>query len=444
MVWNAYVQVVTGWCFLLGLFILVGRILEKPLSHTWAWGWSGLAITLVISILFSKRYWPSKKSVAALMDARLSGGGLIMADEAGGAGTWAPAATQTTLIPQWKGGIPSLIFLASLSFFLLAAYVPLIENKPLLTRTMEIDTLVEEMEQKVELLEEIGMIEEEQAKEWSSLIKALQNESQGTDPAATWEALDQLSNRVEDTAAVEVASRRREVQKREELIAALKTALQAYDENREMADAAMKELSDLLQQAAEKNPHLKDLLAGMSQTGMQPVVASCLTKEEARMLAERLSQMTAEDLERMQQMLQQGMCQSGDCQCPGGEESLKKFLEANPGCTNLMLCAGMTPSGGYGVNRGPGTAPISWLGETSEEGVDFSEQMLPTPKLDSLANSKLVGESTSAPEINPLATHSSGGILVETKSADSAATTHSILPRHRTTVDQFFIRKEEE
>ena len=162
------------------------------------------------------------------------------------------------------------------------------------------------------------------------------------------------------------------------------------------------------------------------------------------MLAERLAQMTEADLQRMQQMLQQGLCQSSDCQRPGGEESLKKFLAENPGCTNLMMCAGISPGGGYGVNRGPGTAPISWLGETSEEGVDFKEQMLPTSKLDSLANSELVGESLGAPEADTSAAGSTGGGLKETQTSDSAATVHAVLPRHRGAVDRFFMRNEEE
>ena len=71
-----------------------------------------------------------------------------------------------------------------------------------------------QMEERVELLEETGLIEEEQAEEWITLMHALRQESSGLDPAATWEALDQLTERFEDATAVEVMSRRREVQKR--------------------------------------------------------------------------------------------------------------------------------------------------------------------------------------------------------------------------------------
>ncbi len=442
MIWNACVWAAAGTGFICGAAVLLWRVMERPLENLLGLSLGGLAMACGVASILSIRRRPSIASVAALMDARLAGGGLIMATEAGQADGW--KTTDTQLIPRWQGRIPGLVFLAALSFFVLASTVPLAENNPFIEHPLEIKALVEQMEERVELLEEIGLIEEEQAEEWTTLMHALQQESRGTDPAATWEALDQLANRFEDAAAVEVAERRWEVQKREELIAALKAALQAQNKNREAADAARQELSELLRQAAEKNPNLKDLLESLPQFGMQQVAASCLSQEEARMLAERLSQMTEDDLRRMQQMLQQGLCQSSDCQRPGGAEALKKFLAENPGCTNLMLCAGISPSGGYGVNRGPGTAPISWLGDSSEEGVDFKEQMLPTSKLDSLANSELVGESLGTPEADANAAASTGGGLTGAQTSDSAATVHAVLPRHRGAVDRFFMRNEEE
>jgi len=442
MAWNACVWAAAAMGFVCGAAALLWRVLGHPLEGLLVFGLGGLAVACGVASIYAVRRRPSVAAVAALMDARLAGGGLIMATEAGQAGGW--GATEARLVPRWRGRVPGLVFLAALSFLVLAATVPLAGSNPFVERPLEIEALVEQMEERVELLEEIGLIEEEQAEEWTTLMHALRQESSGTDPAATWEALDQLAERFEDAAAVEVMSRRWEVQKREELIAALKAAMQAYDENREAADAARKELSDLLAKAAEKNPNLKALLESLPQFGTQPVMAGCLSQEEARMLAERLAQMTEEDLQRMQQMLQQGLCQSLDCQRPGGAEALKKFLAENPGCTNLMMCAGISPGGGYGVNRGPGTAPISWLGETSEEGVDFKEQMLPTSKLDSLANSELVGESLGAPEADASAAGSTGGGLEASQTSDSAATVHAVLPRHRGAVDRFFMRNEEE
>jgi hypothetical protein len=439
VVWNACFWTATGWGFLCGALILLWRILGLPLDGLWIFGLGGLVLVCGLAAFFSARRWPSLSAVAALMDARLAGGGLVMAMETGQTNGW--TAPDTRLIPRWQGRIPGLVFLAAFSFLLLAVHVPLAGSQPLEELPLEIGAMVEQMEERVELLEEIGLIEEERAEEWVTLMHALQQESRGTDPAATWEALDQLAERFEDDVAVEVMSRRMEVQKREELVAALKAALQAYDEDREAADAAMQELSDLLRQAAEKNPNLQALLDSLPEFGMQQVAGGILSREEAQLLADRLSKMTAEDLQRMQQMLQQGLCQSSDCQRPGDSTSLKKFLEENPGCTNLMMCAGITPGSG-GVNRGPGTAPISWLGESSEEGVGFEEQILPSSKLDSLANSQLMGESSGAPETDMDAAGSTGGVLTGTEANDSAATVHVVLPRHRKTVDRFFMRDE--
>lgn len=442
MAWNACVWAIAGVGFVCGAAVLLWRVLEWPMADLLSLGLGGLVVSCGIAFILSLRRRPSFAAVAALMDARLAGGGLIMATESGQADGW--RAINARLVPRWRGRIPSLVFLAALSFLVLAFTVPLADSIPFVERPLEIEALVEQMEERVELLEEIGLIEEEQAQEWKTLMHALQQESRGTDPAATWEALDQLAERFEDTAAVEMEERRWEVQKREELIAALKAALQAYDENREVADAARQELSALLKKAAQKNPNLKALLESLPEFGLQQVAAGALTQEEARMLAERLAQMTQEDLERMQQMLQQGLCQSSAGLRPDSDESLKKFLAENPGCTNLMMCAGLSPGDGYGVNRGPGTAPISWLGDSSEEGVDFKEEMLPSSKLDSLAHSELIGESLGTPEADARAAGSSGGGLQGEQGNDSAATTHAILPRHRGAVDRFFMRNKEE
>lgn len=444
MAWDTCFRTATLWCFLFGGVVLTFRMLERPLDSLVSIGLGGLVVVCGLASLFSLRRRPSTAAVAALMDAQLNAGGLVMATESGQAGDWeAQLPSGGGVVPRWRGGVPSLAMLAALSFLLLAIRIPLAISHSYPERPLEIDALVEEMEGKVELLEEIGLIEEDQAQEWTTLMHALRQDGSGLDPAATWEALDQLSERFKDEVAVEVTRWSTEVQKREELIAALKAALKADEENPEAAKAARQELSELLRQAAENNPNLKALLESLPQFGLQQMAGGSLTMEEAKMLAERLSQMTEEDMQRMQQMLQQGMCQKGDCQRPGGAEALKKFLEENPGCTNLMVCAGMVPGNG-GVNRGPGSAPISWLGDTSEEGVEFLEQTIPLTKLDSMMDSELVGESLGAPEADDSAAGSAGGVLTGVTASDSAATVHAVLPRHRDAVDRFFIRKEGE
>ncbi|MBN2684808.1 MAG: hypothetical protein JXR40_05975 [Pontiellaceae bacterium] len=123
-----------------------------------------------------------------------------------------------------------------------------------------------------------------------------------------------------------------------------------------------------------------------------------------------------------------------------GEGALKKFLEENPGCTNLALCAGLTPGTG-GVNRGPGTAPISWLNDSSEEGISFKEELLTATQINSM-NSEKVGESFSAPEVDAGATGSTGGALNGQQAQDSAATQTRILPQHRDAVGRYFKRNE--
>jgi hypothetical protein len=440
LAWNAFFLAATGWIFIVGIAVLLGRLLKWPAVYLhWA-GWCGLAATGLIAILLGIRKRPSHKTIAALLDARLSGGGLIIASEDGSAGQWTPP-TSRTLTPSWDGRLPCLCFFASMSVLVLAMFVPLTKSLLPVELPLHIEPITEQLKAQVDLLEDIEFIEKKQAEEWTTLIRALKQESSGSDPAATWEALDQLADRIQDAAAVKTDALRMEVQKNEARAAALRAALKAASENPEQATAAMKELSALLQQAAAENPNLKALLDSLPQFGMQPGASATLTPEEAKLLAERLSQMTAEDLERMQKLLKEGLCESGQCQGAGDTESLKQFLAENPGCTNLAVCAGMPAPGEWGISRGPGTAPISWLNDSSEEGVSFKEEMLAATRMNSL-NSTKVGESMGAPEVNAEAAGSSGGALDTQQADDSAATLHRVLPQHRQAVNRYFKRNE--
>ena len=442
--WDHAVRGTTVWIFLLGAAMLVCRLLHYRLTPAFVASLPLVPILLAAAAILAVRRSPTKEAVAALLDAHFTQGGLVMASEAGLARQW-PEASLPPMAVQWQGRQPLLVLLAAISFLLAALWVPLERMGAGADLPLEIEAMVEQLEERIDLLKEIELIEEEQAQEWKTLMHALQQESSGTDPVATWEALDQLEKRIEDQAAIEVATRRQEVQKREELVAALKAALQAYEENRETADAAMKELSTLLQKAAEDNPNLKALLESLAEAGAQPLAAGgMLDQKTAQMLAERLSQMTEEDLMRMQQLMQQGLGQAAaGSPRPGDMESLKRFLEENPECSNLVACAGLSPSpGNGGVSRGPGTAPISWLNETSEEGVDFKEETLTASQTDSLKESLLVGESLGAPEVDSEAAGSTGGALTGSQANDSAAATYQVLPRHRDAVNRFFNREE--
>ena len=84
---------------------------------------------------------------------------------------------------------------------------------------------------------------------------------------------------------------------------------------------------------------------------------------------------------------------------------------------------------------------MTWKDPASKEGAAFKEQVLSPGSSARLEQSGLLGVSSSAPAAEEGAAPSSGNALSGAAAGGGSAHTHTVLPRHRGTVERYFERK---
>ena len=90
----------------------------------------------------------------------------------------------------------------------------------------------------------------------------------------------------------------------------------------------------------------------------------------------------------------------------------------------------------YGVNRGPGAAPMFWGDEEPSRADEFAVQALPDARFRESEWSMKVGVTTGAPRVSPVS-EPGAGTGVEAQ-AGSGSWRRRVAPRHRAAVKRFF------
>lgn len=101
----------------------------------------------------------------------------------------------------------------------------------------------------------------------------------------------------------------------------------------------------------------------------------------------------------------------------------------------MTLHMGMQAVPGYGVNRGPGEAPMFWGDESDEHSAQFQTELLPLDP-SALKDAQLIGVGRATPELR--GSGEDAGLREVSGSPGSATTRRRLSPRHRRAVGTFF------
>ena len=184
---------------------------------------------------------------------------------------------------------------------------------------------------------------------------------------------------------------------------------------------------------------------GLIEQLLQGAGMGNLTPEQLQQLADMMQALQGDMLEMMEnlefvelvdpKMLQ--ACQ-GCTNC--NTAALAAFLAQEGDCSldEALQMIGMPGRGG--VNRGRGDAPMTWSGGTSEENIDFKEEALPPAGLADLKKTRLVGVSTTAPELTGEGEGTGSGALAGSRAGPGSANVHKVLPRHKAATTRYFDR----
>ena len=499
-------MLLTVWCFIWGAAVVVLRAGGGVERIHLLWGLAGFIPVLGGSWYLTRRSVPDAPMVRALLDREGGGGGLIMASAEVDAGAWAGKATDVEAPRlRWRSGKTWGIFLMAavflgISFLAPQRYVEMVHGDRL-----EIDREVEELRSRIETLQEEEIITGAQGDVLIKKLDQLRKEARGSDPVKTWEALDHVEEEITHAAQKAAQSVLAKTEQLTEIQALSEALYQLQQGNMKqepargeasanpkvekdghqlgaMPDAqemqqAMTELRKMVQNALAED---KQLVQTLDMQTLKNIQNGQLDAKDLEQLVKFLENHKVDLQKLMEQLCESGMidpkmvnlCQTmgrfdskalaefmaqqgmdmkldemaamfSGSNCPGGKQSGQQG--GDPGAQAARTGSGSwrNGQGKGGLNRGRGDASLTWKEAAANEGVKFTEQVLPPSSLHSYKGSHKAGVSQGAPTVEPTATTGSGG-LRDAAAGGGAAHTPVILPRHRATVKRYFERKNDE
>ncbi len=431
-------------CLLWGTAVLALRAGFDVPRGPLLWGLAGALPAIVAAAVVGLRRRPQPSAVRSLLDLHSAGGGLMMAGGEVELGAWR-AAIGEVRAPRLRGRRPWGLLGAGAAFVAAAFAMPVAPAGLAAERPLEIGEEIAALAERVEVLGQEGLLEEDQAERFSRELEALQDEASGDDPAAAWETLDHLQETTDHTAS-EVAEAA--LAEGEQLAAAAAVAEALSERSDELgetlASEAMAELSALSERAAEGSR----LLDGAPAAELAAAAEGALDLGRLKNALGRGKGSLKETLERLYAggLIDLETLLAAERALDGGDlEQLADYLDRNGLQAAGAACRGGRAGRG-GANRGRGDAPMTWKDPSSPDGAKWRRQVLDPSSLAALHQSHLLGLTAADPSAagEPAPAGDGGAVDPAASAGGGAAYTHTLLPRHRGAVERYFDRRRPE
>lgn len=467
-----FLQYFTFLNFVAGACFLVLRQTGHAAADFWLPFFSGLVIAIWLAFAAASRQTSEQRGWLAAIDAHNDSGGLLMATEETGDPGWHDRLPKQVEIPLLKpvAGGRYLSVGVSLLFLLLSLTIPVIGHDKRNDPRIELQELERAAAEQIEVLAEEGVISPEEARQLSQSLERISLDSQRHDPTATFEALDQLQEKLKKQAGASVVKNLSEQNSLDELAELAEKMSKAAGQNdsqiSELAQAVSRSLeeaageagigsgSEKLQRALEKagagGPESAEAAREAAESlkeyieDQQAKAAAAAAAKAQRLASARLiDRKTFEALKKAGKIrpateadLQPGS-QSELVMCEGegsgsGADGSQNGGQAGSGSENGSGASGQ-------AGRGGGHAPLNFNRKSSEHNVEFKNQVLPAPNEQALEKSVAIGMSLSAPQTFSGSDNSvpQGGSAWQ-KTSEGSAESGIILPKHRSAVKKYF------
>lgn len=180
-----------------GVGILAGRMLGVAVAWLWPLAGIALAVSLVLPLIRLWRDPLTREDVAAWLDCRASGGGLVMMAMADPRLTgWEDRLEQINLprahVRLW-GGLLALA--AALAFPLICGLVPLPDPEPTPSvPRLDISVPVAVLEEQMAILREAGLLAPERREELARALREIAANTAALQPGKVYESLDAMES----------------------------------------------------------------------------------------------------------------------------------------------------------------------------------------------------------------------------------------------------------
>lgn len=453
--------------FLAGGIVLSWKLVfpEWPLEAVIAACAVLVAAALAIALYRAIRLTPPKRKLTVWLDANANCGGFLAASLETDCSAWA-GVIKPPQAPDLVMSFPAarfMAFLTSVVFFAAAFFANTNQAFNTGPGTLDVHEEKEELESKLEILEQEPLVPQEEIEAAREAIAELVENSSGATPARTFEAIDALRNLTDALAANASRSLEHSAENFERL-AQTAAALSNLSPDVPGRSKALEQLKQLAEQLAADDASLAEFL---KQSGDN--LASSMTPEQLQSLAEQLangSQDLRERLEKLAQARRDQMQQGGqggqggqgqgsdtglanDSDYQNSAEALQQWLEENaPGASELSEAAGQGQShgegqgqaqgqgegqGAGGISRGRGDALLRFTGHTEDVGDERRDLMLENSHP---GQSVTIMEFATDPGEETAERAKAGNLSGSGQAAEHAET--RILPSHRESVRRYF------
>ncbi len=497
-----FFSLVTGFNFFGGFFVLILRQMRFYDPGFMVIGVAGLPLCILISIVLAGRCRLSQEKAIAVIDSYNRAGGLSIASFETGDSSWNDHLPGSPEIPVVRANLNRRlpVLLLSFAFLLAAGLVPLYSFNRDEDRVMDLKGLEREAKMQIEALEETAVLPVEEATQLEETLENIISSADSHDPAKTFEALDQLNDKLQKEGAKAAQnaacsldelerlkeqarqlqqtdpSRQNELKARQNQLEksfstsqtagemsgktknSIKKGLEAVNPDgspsAEQIRQAARELEKYIEQKAQEKRQMLQKLR-KAQVIDQKTFEK-LKKEGKIKPVTDFNQLNPDDTiivapdqsGNVEQMPgdgsannpatqgQQGDGQSGQSQSQQGEGQ-NSSVEGQSGQSG-QTGSSMQPGTGE-ASRGGGSTPVLFNRKSSEHNIRYKDENLPQPGRQSLDDSVAIGIGISAPTVeqnNP----AENGPAAQ-KPGSSSAKTEVILPRHRNVVKNFFERQ---
>lgn len=335
---------------------------EAELRQSWPWGIAGLLALLLGSVFLARRHFISAAEALVRLESQLHLHNALSV-AATGRSPWPEIPSQINDGWKWRWSSVARPWLIGSASLLIAFWIPLSPEADAKLPSMEPQAW-QQMDQWLEKLEEEKLITPEEKEEQAAKIAELREQ-----PQEKWFSHDSLH--ASDTLKEQLQRDMAKIAQNMKTLERSLNALQNYADKLSQTgkDQLLKDLDEAMQ-ALENSP-LKlnpDLLKELSQ--IDPKNLQSLSKEQLDQLRESLKKHAAES---------QGMAQNpgflGDGE--GSDDELAEMLGRmgeGRGQGEGEEGEDGTPGKG-GIDRGPGTAPLTLADNEDDFGTDKKEAL---------------------------------------------------------------------
>ena len=413
-------------------------------------GGLALAAVIVAAVLIRKKT-PDRKNLIAAIDCESNSGGILMSQlELGSADVWLTQLREMkTPHFRWQAKKTLIFVMTGLIFVAFSLLLPdRTVNALAGTRKLDVSNQVQELNNKLEKLQEEKILDPEKVEALKEEIKKIQQNAEAEGPIKTWEAIDHLNDKLTkeaQKAAEELLKEQEKLQTAEAMAEALKEQLAAEENTQGPSSEEMQDLANAMQnmlsETAGDDEMLNDIKKQIEEQGLES-----LTQEQLEQMAQKFSDQCKScenqlnNLKNARMIDPDKLKNSAQCDSPNSQ-SLKDFLDSQckGACEGDGECNGDGQNPGRGgISRGPGSAPVNYDHNTTESGAEMTERALEPDYVDMESSIKM-GVSRNAPTPNHKGSAAEeGGAVTDTTGVAGSSGRDVVLPKHRGAVKRFF------